>query len=185
MRRFNGLLFLALIICGILGCSKGNNNVSPNAQRLIIGTWSLQQEHIVQYIDAVKEIDTTYLTASNNKAQIKFNNDGSYASVSSFYSVSPLGPVAASATAGGTYKFTGQDFSLSEGVSGFGHVIGFYQSTTATSAEVPVVAPVSHSAQIKHITKSVLDLHTEVIYNVTVNGVLENYKVEEDYSYTK
>jgi len=184
MRRFNLLLCLALIVYSLPGCHK-NNNTGPSAQTLIVGSWNLQQEHLVQYIDAVKKTDTTYLAATNSKALLKFDATGNYTSASAFYTVSASGPVAASITQDGIYKFTGEDFSLSEGVTGFGHVIGFYQSTTVTSAEVPVVTAVSHAAQIKHITTSALDLHTEVIFTVTVNGVLKNYKVEEDYSYTR
>ena len=173
-----------LMLFCLFSCNKGSNpgpyNHLPNdAASLILGKWNLQKESLVQYVDGVKKIDTTFNTSSNNIAAVEFNKNDTYSSESAYISNS-LSSGASNMETTGTYSIVGQVFIVNGAIAGFDTSLSFLNFS-----EVPVITPVSHSIQINQLTASSLNLHTEYVYTYTLNNVSKTNKTETDYYYTK
>jgi hypothetical protein len=192
MRRIYHLLVLLSATTCVFSCKNGNEvNISQSSAKLIVGKWTLQQQHFVQYIGAAKYMDTTYTASQNSFSQIQFNSDGTFASASKYISNNNntslngnSGATNLESNSGGTYSFTGTDFSISAPIAGFGSDGAAFYGTTAT-AYAPVIAPISNLAQITLLTSTRLTLHTEYVYSYTVNNVSQTYKTDNDYYYNK
>lgn len=192
MFRLFTFLAAVLLTLGLFSCQKDNGTGSshlPNdAANLILGKWTLQQEHVVQYINGVKHIDTVLNAAFNSYATVQFNTGGSFNSAS-FYSIANIGTLSTGGitvadSTEGTYSIAGQIFSTSAPIAGFANESTSFYGTTATTT-APVITPVSHSTQITQLTTTALDFHTEYIYTLTTNNVAQTYKQENDYAYSK
>jgi hypothetical protein len=192
MRRIYHLLVLLSATSCLFSCKNGNEvSINPSSAKLIVGTWSLQQQHFVQYIGAAKYMDTTYMVSQNSSSQIQFNSDGTFASASEYRSNNNntslngnSGAANLESNSNGTYSFTGTAFSISAPIAGFGSDGTAVYGTTATNY-APVIAPISHLEQVTLLTSSKLTLHMEYVYSYTVNNVSQTYKMENDYYYSK
>ncbi|MGZ4001273.1 MAG: hypothetical protein ACXVIY_11615, partial [Mucilaginibacter sp.] len=78
MRRFYFFYFFALVSLLFFSCKPDKNSVAPllASQKMIVGTWTLQQEHYSQYVDGQKQVDTTMNATEYNRAYVKFNGNG-------------------------------------------------------------------------------------------------------------
>jgi hypothetical protein len=187
------LIVLLIFLTGcLISCQKGGNgspHLPNDAQNLIIGKWTLQQEHVLQYIDGTKHTDTVYTAATNNYAMVQFNSNGTFASASLYSSGNNSGGlssgyVTTSDSTSGVYAITASSFSTSAPVAGFGSGgVSFYGVTGTQTA--PVITPVSHLSAINQLQASKLELHTEYVYTLTANSISQTYKIESDYSYSK
>ena len=189
-------LFCSFILCGLIASlsacqSEKGNDSTPQNSKLILGKWSLQQQKSVQYIDDVMKTDTTFEITKSNVAYLQFNSNGTYNSVSHY--IAQAGPpltlgngtiVAANDTTFGTYNIANTDLQLSSSIAGFISSTFSYGATTI-STPLPIFAIVSNTSQINTLTVSNLNIHSELIYSTTANGVNTIYKNEFDYYYTK
>ena len=187
MRRIYLSAVSVLLFIGFFSCKKDNGKpyIPVSAANLIVGKWVLQSEHSVEYIDDVKKMDTIMSASQNSYADLQFNSNGTF-TVSGMYTIPGSGSLSSGASVGsytgtGTYSFAGSNFSMEGTLLGFesGGAFG------AISTAVPVITPVSHSAQVTEVTTTSLVMHTEVIYTYTLNNTSQTYKLENDLSYTR
>ncbi|MDB5133742.1 MAG: hypothetical protein JWP37_345, partial [Mucilaginibacter sp.] len=122
MRNFYYLFVCALLICGLFACQKDNDNSSPNiignASLLIVGKWNLQQEKYTVYVDSVKQTDTTVNASAGDVSYTDFNRNGSYVSVSHYFSSNNFFTVESQDSLSGTYSIAGSTFKLSSYLGG-------------------------------------------------------------------
>jgi len=157
------------------------------SQKVIVGTWTMQQEQYTQYVDGVKQADTAVYATDNNRAYIKFNANGTFSSAGIYNSINPGGlngggMITAADSTSGTFSLNGSAISLSEPIAGLSTGSTLMALGTSTP---PVITPVSHSASINQLTTASLKIHTEYIYTYTVNNASQTYKMDDDYYYTK
>jgi hypothetical protein len=191
MRAIYSLVMGGLLLCALSSCQKSDgNNVFPNASKLILGKWNLQQQKSIIYADNVKQTDTVYTASASNVAAAWFNANGTF-STSGYYilptnTTQPLtgGLISAKDSTFGTYKIVGSSLNTNVGIAGFANIIGFYDVASYSGVVAPVNL-VSRSLQISQLSSTKLNLHFESVYNTTVNDITTNYKEEEDYYYTK
>ena len=191
MRRLLTYIVLLYAAALIISCSKGGKTlgIPQSSQQLIAGQWSLQQQKVVQYLNGVVQLDTTYNTSLNNVARIQFNKDGTFYSIS-FYStgtnsnnLSPGAVTTADSTAG-VFSFAGTNFNVSAPIAGLGSS-GFPVGLSTVTANPAVFTPVSNSITVTQLTASRLSLHTENIYTLSSNQVSQTFKYECDYYFTR
>lgn len=190
MRRVSFFLVFVSLLFVFLSCQKGSSNVNTNSPS-IVGTWNLQQENVVQFVNGVQTKDTTLSASSNSIAAAKFNSDNSFKSVSLLYSTNVINTaggggqiVAEQDSVSGTYTVSGTSLTLSSVLAGLISSNGSYFNSTTIST-LPTFALISNSSQINMLTTSNLNIHTEIVYSETVNAITTSYKNEYDYFYTK
>jgi|GEM_PF-872515 len=188
MRYFYHFCLFLFASILLFACKPDKNSVTPlqSSQKMIVGTWAMQQEHYTQYVDGVKRQDTTVNATEYNRAYIKFNGNGTFSSAG-VYSSPDLGNLSgglvnAADSTSGTFSFTGSALSLSEPIAGLATVSSFSGVTVTTA---PILTPVSHAVSISQLTTAVLKIHTEYVYTYSVNSSSQTYKMEDDYYYTK
>lgn len=188
MRRFYYFCLFILASLILFSCKPDKNSVAPllASQKMIVGTWTLQQEQYTQYVDGQVQVDTTLNATDYNRAYLKFNSNGTFASAGVYASpgLGTLGSgmMTAADSTSGTFTFIGSSFSLSEPIAGL--ATGSTLSLVSVSM-APVITPVSHSVSVSQLTTSSLKIHTEYVYTYTVNSSSQTYKMDDDYYYTK
>jgi hypothetical protein len=123
MKKYS-LLLTPILFCWFCSCHKNDGTLSSTAQKaMLIGKWNLQQEHFVQYIDRVKQTDTTLNASSSSISNFQFNKDASFLSAAFSESSTPGslsgGLQVAVDTVRGTYSLSASTFNLSSPVAGF------------------------------------------------------------------
>jgi hypothetical protein len=188
MPRFYHFCLFMFALLFFFSCKPDKSSVAPisASQKMIVGTWTLQQEQYTQYVDGQKQIDTTLNATEYNRAYVKFNSNGTFSSAGIYASPNSGslsgGLTNAADSTSGTFSFTGTALSLSEPIA------GLTTGSTLTSISVsmaPVITPVSHSVSISQLTSESLKIHTEYIYTYTVNNLSQTYKMDDDYYYTR
>ena len=190
MRRTYTSVVLALLMCSLFACQKGGTSNSGIQSAPIVGKWNLQQQKIVQYIDGVKQVDTSVMASSTNFGHLKFNNDGTFNSASFSISITGIGGLGSGNSnmtsqdsTYGTYTYVkGSIFDISAPIAGLNYgVSAVFNTTTA----VPIFTLVSKSSQINQLTTTNLNIHTEYIYTGTTTTDSKTYKSEQDFYYVK
>ena len=189
MRRTCILLILLSVAGFISACQNDGKGVTPTLNTtLLTGKWNLQQQKMVQYLDGVKKIDSTFTASSQSAAHLQFNKDGSFNSagftITGIATTGSLGggitSVARDSTYG-TYSLASSALKLSEHIAGISSgPFSFFSNTS-----VSVFTPVSYTVQVNQLTSSSLSLHAEYIATVTQNGITQTFKDDEDYNYIK
>ena len=191
MHKLCFLFAVILMLCILPACKKSDNSAISNSAKLITGKWSLQQQKTVQYIDGVMKTDTIFSATGSSVAYLQFNSNGTYNSVSHY--IAQSGPpftlgngtvVAANDTTFGTYNITNTDLKLSSFIAGFISSTFSYGATTI-STPLPTFVIVSNTSKINTLTALNLNIHSELVYSTTANGVSTVYKNEFDYYYTR
>jgi hypothetical protein len=185
MRRFYHFYLFLFISLVLFSCKPDKSNVIPASQQLL-GKWTLQQQQYKQYVDGIKQKDTTLNASEYSRAYLEFKSNGTFNSAG-FYSAGNTGNlgsgiIAASDSTNGTFSFSGSAFTLSAPIAGFASdmaVVGY------SSGSIPVIRPVSNSVSNSQLTSSSLKIHTEYIYTYTINNLSQTYKMDDDYFYTK
>jgi hypothetical protein len=172
--KFRYLLLLFAFAGCIYSCKKDNN--SP--QSLIVGKWTLQQEHVVQYTDSVQKVDTVYSASVHTTAYIQFNSDKTYTTQSNYLPdnyLQSLGSPAYSSKGSGTYNYSNNVLTVSFGVADwFAYLVG---------SSGPIT-PATNIVQLTGLSATTLDIHTVNSFNYTNQGT-HNFKVVSDLHYTK
>ena len=188
MRRFYCFYLFIFVSLLFVACKPDKNNLAPlqASQKMIVGTWTLQQERYTQCVDGQKQVDTTLNATEYNRAYVKFNGNGSFSSAGVYASPNSGslsgGLMNAADSTSGTFTFTGSALSLSEPIAG----LATGATLTAISvSSAPVITPVSHSVSIIQLTSQSLKIHTEYIYTYTVNNLSQTYKMDDDYYYAR
>jgi len=182
-RFYYGCFFVFASLC-LCSCKADKKGVAPLAgsQELIAGTWILQQEHQVQYVDGQQGADTTLNATANNRAYVLFNSNGTFRSAGAYVALTPGGPVNATDSTSGAFSITGISLSLSEPIAG---LAAGGAPTALNVSSAPVITPVSHSAALSELSSATLQIHTEYIYTYTVNNVSQTYTIDDDYTYAR
>jgi hypothetical protein len=159
------LLIIIVLTCVFYSC--GKNNTSPSQQSLILGTWKLQQQHLILTKNGIKQIDTTVNTSSANSGNVNFSVDGTFTS-SGYYNTPIVNghftgpPEAAADSTSGTYSFAGNQFNMTNGVSGF--IFGVFYTISGS----PVLyGPKSYTTKISQLSQSALTIQTDYLSNET------------------
>ena len=189
MRRLCFIIFVVFISYSFFSCSGKIGNydfVSGDPQSLIVGRWNLQKENYTQYVNGVKQTDTTVATSNYFVSYAQFNKSGSYYSVSRAFANYGTGVSASQDSIAGTYSVSSTSFNLSSPYFGGGFTSGS-PVFGGTVTEIPVITLVSQLAQIKQLTANLLTIHTEIVTNSTYQstGVTTNYKAVADMYYSK
>jgi hypothetical protein len=189
MRRFYHYCLFISISALFFSCKPDKKGVPPlqSSQKIIVGTWTMQQEQHTQYVDGVKQKDTVVLATDHNRAYVKFNANGTFSSAGIYNTINPGGPngsgmITAADSTSGTFNLNGPNISLSEPIAGL--LTGSAQVILGASAP-PVIIPVSHSASVSQLTAQSLKIHTEYIYTYSVSNSSQTYKMDDDYYYTR
>jgi len=172
--KFRYLLLISALACYISSCKPDNH--SP--QSLIVGNWTLQQQHVVQYTDNVQKIDTVYTAGALTAGNMQFNTNGTYTTQAHYAPDNVLqtgGSAANTSKANGTYTYANNVLTLSLSVSGwYSYLIG--------SSGPPT--PITNTVALTSLTATTLDLHTVTSFNYTTSTT-HNFKVVGDLHYTK
>lgn len=175
MRSKLFLFPLIFSICVLFSCHKEGNTL----QTLIVGKWTLQQQHAVLYIDNVKVIDTVYNASSYAYADVQFNSNGTFSTSSRYLPTAlsqNLGTVPNTMNGNGTFSISGNVLTMKPGVAGwFTYPIG--TSSLPTNS--------SFTLQENQLTSSKLSLHTTSSFTFTNSGGSHTYNEADDYYYTK
>jgi hypothetical protein len=170
-------------------CSNKGGNAAPNSSQkaMLVGTWRLQQEHLVQYVDAAKTADTIVNTSVNNTSKTQFNADDTFISTALYQSGNTgslsAGLSVAVDTAKGTYSFAGTVFDTSVPIAGFAAASGV--SFFGTTGEVPTIKIISHTVVINKLTMANLNIHAEYDLSYTTSSGSQVHKTVGDYYYTR
>lgn len=182
MKRFIPLSLALIILLSFSACHK--NSSSPSLQSQIVGKWTLQKQNYVQYVNDVKQVDTVCLASDTTAANVQFNSDKSFKSVGVYVSKNMNNPANAEAEVTGTYTTSNSALTVSNTMAGlllFDAVYGVstdYTINTTFSNRV-------HTSKLTAITSNTLSIHTEDSYTATANSVSTNYKMVNDFYYTK
>jgi len=157
--------------------SCGKDNTSPQA--LIVGKWTLQQQHAVLNIDNARQKDTVLAASANTYATAQLNNDGTFNSVSVYRPDNNLldawpGPSTANTT--GKYSYLGAVFTISPGLAGWVNFgVGSIGAPTG----------VSSSIEITQLDRSHLTIHSENTFTITNGTGTHTYDEVFDLYYGK
>ncbi len=175
MSRKYLLLFSSLLSLSLFSCHP-DNNITPRS--LLIGNWTLQQQHAVQIIDGVKHVDTVYNASATTYGNIVFNKDNTCSSASVYRPGNYLlnADPGGSSESKGTYSLSGNTFTAPPGISGW-----FFYATGSSTTPVSTSNPV----QITKLTASNLALHTDNSVTVTYNSASHTIEIISDFYYTR
>jgi hypothetical protein len=171
-------LVLALLVCSLFACTNKNDNTP---QKSILGKWNLQHEHLVQYVNGQKQVDTIFTTTTNFYNYVQFNKDGTYMSNSVIRGTSYLQPIILTDTVRGSYSISANTFNLSY------VAIAFFAQQPIPLTMVPIISQVSTQSQLNQLSSSALVFHAEIIntYTYPNTGSSQNNRWEMDYTYSK
>lgn len=168
----------ALVLVAYVACFFSCGAQKSDPQSPIVGKWSLQQEHVVVYLDNVNTIDTVLIANGPTQASVQFNGNGNYTS-SSFYSAgtnlySKIPPSSANVT--GTYTYSASAFTVKPGLAGwFGVVTGSSTPPTMDSATIKIIS----------LNSSGLDIATTETFGITNGTGPHTYVENNEYYYRK
>jgi hypothetical protein len=168
------LLFSILVTC-FFSC--GKDNTPP--QNLIVGTWNLQQQHVVMNIDNVKQTDTVLAASATTYATAQFNKDGSYSSAAVYRPNSTAllqNPAPSSASTEGTYSYSANVFAINPGLAGwFSFGVGSTGPPTGVSSSIGII----------QLDASHLTIHSTSGLTITTGTGPHVYNEVFDFYYTK
>jgi hypothetical protein len=122
MKKLYFLLIPVILSC-MFSCTKNNNPGDGNTQQaMIVGKWTMQKQIITQYVDGVKQSDSTLTVSNKVISYVQFDKNGSFTSASQ-YNSEGIGSTSLSAVIGvdsisGNYSFSGTVFNLSAAALG-------------------------------------------------------------------
>jgi hypothetical protein len=174
MARKYIFIFSISLVC-FFSCSK--DNTSP--QGLIIGKWTLQQQHAVLNIDNARQKDTILAASATTYASAQFNDNGTFSSASVYNPGTNLftawpGPSTANTT--GKYSYSGAAFTITPGLAGW---VNFGVGSTGPPTGV------SSSIEITQLDRSHLTIHSENSFTITTGTGMHTYNEVFDLYYSK
>jgi hypothetical protein len=176
-------LSLALIIMITFGaCHK--SSTAPSVQLTIAGKWNLQKQTYVQYVNDVKQVDTVCLASDTTAANVQFNADKSFKSIGIYLSKNPNNPSNAETEVTGTYTASNSAVTVSNTMAGFLFFPAVYNPATNYNVNTAITNQ-RHTSKLNAITSTTLSIHTEDSYTATASSVSTNYKMVNDFYYTK
>jgi len=180
MNRITYFLLFFVILLGFSACNN-KDNATPNNQTMIVGKWNMQKEVYVEYVNNVKQIDTTCIASDTVYSNVQFNADKTFKSLSiRFSKILNVSSPGDEANTSGTYTVSGTSFTLSESIGGI-----YFHSGGQAITGIPVYTNIKTTAQLNNLTANSMYIHTENDYTETVNNVSTDYKVTNDLYYTK
>jgi hypothetical protein len=185
--KLPNLLITIVLACMFYSCGAGKN-ISPSQQSLILGTWTLQQEHMVTAINGKTQTDTTINASAANRCDVSFNASGTFTSPTYYNSLTTGGilsapPEIASDTVRGVYSFAGNQFSMNPSIIGF-IIFGGAGFPTGSPGATPVFILASHTIKISQLSQSALTLQFDNLYNET-SPTAGTYEIVTMYSFTR
>jgi hypothetical protein len=182
MKRIAYLSLALITIVAFNACHK--NSTTPNMQATIVGKWILQKQTYVQYVNDVKQVDTVCLASDTTAANIQFNADKSFKSIGIYLSKNPNNPSNAETEVTGTYTASNSALTVSNTMAGIIFFPAVYSLATNYNINT-VITNQLHTSKLNAITSTTLSIHTEDSYTATGNSASTNYKMVNDFYYTK
>ena len=171
--------FLLLGICTGFLCACHEKNNTPTPVGPIVGTWTLQQQHVFMYQDTTTLADTTLSATATAYGTAQFNADGTFKSSSVYLagngsSLSSPPPVEQKTT--GKYNYSNNVFTISPGLA------GWYTFVIGTTG---ALTNVSFTINITQLTASRLTMHTDNKFTATTATGTHNFELVLEYDYSK
>ncbi len=182
MKRIAFLSFVLIIMMAFSACHK--NATTPNTQPTIVGKWILQKQSYVQYVNDVKQVDSVCLASDTTAANVQFNADKSFKSIGIYLSKIPNNPANTETNVTGTYTASNSALTVSNTLAGIIFFPAIYTLATHYNLNT-VITNELHTSKLNAITSNSLSIHTEDSYTATGNSVSTNYKMVNDFYYTK
>jgi hypothetical protein len=166
MNKLSSLLSIALIS---LICACGGKPAKTK-QSVIIGTWNLQQQHIVTYKnDTVQVSQESTLEPGKSNATISFNSDGSYTATAVVALSGSLVYIGETDSAGyvGKYSIAADSvITMQPFFTGTLFLDTLLNPPTAVSFSDKIV---TETATIDELTSSLLIFDTNIVVSQTIN----------------
>lgn len=173
------LFFLFTIFFFSCSNSKKSDPQPSNATATIIGSWTLQKQHVILYDNNVLQGDTVINSSQTTTATVKFGNDGTYKSLSSYYYTNANGSLSGpfGMNLSGAYTYSDLSFDDVPVLAGW---YGFYLVSPAPIGD-------TLQAKVTLLTSTALHIHYNVVGNHVSDGnnVVHNYAEQMDYYYIK
>ncbi len=173
------IIYLTLFVLFLFSCKKDRTPVPPPGTyaTMIIGHWSLKQQHVVVNANGSKMTDTTYNPSSDDYVDMDFNANNAFSNIK-YYSTGN-GSIGQGALVG-FYAVQGTLISMTTD-----GIWGLRNGDPAFSDAVPGAYPAildSGSIAITQLTATSLVFHLEYTYSYNYT---QSFKVASDYSFTK
>jgi hypothetical protein len=171
------ILLLAICMGCLLSCGKSNTNPAPASA--IVGTWHLQQQHVLMYQDTTILADTTLAAAATTYGTAQFNSDGTFSSSSVYFSgnaTSLTGPPPSEQKSSGKYNYSGSIFTISPGLA------GWYTYAFGTTGPISNIV---FSIHITQLTSTKFTVHMEDKFVATTVTGTHTFDEVLDYYYSK
>ena len=182
MKRIAFLSLALIAIFSFSACHK--NSTGPNVQATIVGKWNLQKQTYVQYVNDVKQVDTVCLRSDTLTAYVQFNTDKSFKSEGVSFSKNSLNAPNMESEVTGTYTASNSALTVSNTMAG----IVFFPAIYALSTNYNINTAITnqqHTSKLNALTSNTLSIHTEDSYTTMGGSVSTNYKMVNDFYYTK
>lgn len=173
------ICYLTLFLLFIFSCKKDKSSAPPPGTyaAMIVGDWSLKQQHVVVNVNGSKTTDTTYNPSSDNYVDMDFNANNAFSNIR--YYPTGNGSIGQGALVG-LYAVQGTFISMTTD-----GIWGLRNGDPAFSDAVPGAYPTilySGSIAITQLTATSLVFHVEYTYSYNYT---QSFKVQSDYSFTK
>lgn len=179
------ITYLSLALIAILtfgACHK--NSTAPDMQISIVGKWNLQKQTYVQYVNDIKQADTVCLSSDTLIAYVQFNADKSFKSEGVSFSKNSSNTPDMEAQVTGTYTASNSALAVSNTMAGIIFFPAIYALSTNYNVNTAITNQL-HTSKLNYITSNSLSIHTEDSYTATASSISTNYKVVNDFYYTK
>jgi len=183
MNKLSSLLGVALIT---FFCACGGKPAKTQ-QSMIVGTWNLQQQHIVTYInDTVQVSQESTLEPGKSNASISFSSDGAVTATAVVALSGALIPLGEPGSAGyaGKYSIAADSvITMQPFFTGTLFLDTLLDPPTAISFSYKIV---TETATIDELTSSLLIFDTNIVVLQTIND--KNTRIittKTTYSYTR
>jgi hypothetical protein len=183
--KTSNLLITIVLACVFYSCG-GGKNISPSQQSLIVGKWTLQQEHMVISVNGTTKTDTTVSASANNQGDANFSKSGNFTSAG-FAIIGTVGslsssPVVETDSTSGVYSIANNQLSLNVPVAGF--ILGsFVTFGSSGPGKLPVYSLASQT-KITQLSQSALILQADFLYTETSPGT-GTYETVTVYNFTR
>lgn len=175
MKRKIFLVVIVGVSC-FFACGKNHN---PGPQDLIVGSWNLQQQHVLFQQDSVKLADTMLSATATTYGKVVFNADDTFSSSATYFSGGTsltTGLPPSQANSAGTYSYTNNVFTVYPGLSGW-YAFAIGASGQATNA--------TQTIQITQLTATKLTVHAENKFTLPTSTGTHAFDEVSDYYYSK
>jgi len=166
-------LLLIFLISFLSACKKNSNDGQPLS---IVGTWTLQEQHAVMYVNGALKVDTIFTSSSVDSGSLQFNGDGSFSSSTIYVNTLQNHDPGSSGNVQGTYSVSGYGFNISPGIAGWFNYV-------PTTSPAPTLS--SSLSEVTSLTASSLKVHLEDTFSYITNNNSTTVRTISDFTFIK